>query len=650
MIFPILVIGFIFLAVPILASNYVTETRKTIRRRIILWLVLLVIVAVGIFLIVRYRSVRAVRCAPSCIGEYLIGRDLEGANLRYSDFTEANLQGANLSNADLYGANFTGANVSGVNLQDANLKGAHFVGALLINADLRGAQFGDTDLRGANLSETDLTQVDLTQVHLDGVTFIGAKLVEAHLQGKNLAGVSFVNADLTGADLSGADLSGSHLSNANLSGARLTGANLAGSWLNLSNLTGVDLTNARLVGANLIGANLASANLSGSRLADASLIGAHVNGANVRAADLSGVRLLANELTPIDLLTDPVLQQLNELQQLQVIADADLAGVSFDRNTTWPIGNTSFLAEILGQRFFDYTIPAAASTTLTTTAPTTIRIAGSSALMPLTQAIFGLFMQTEYTTTLLIDNIDVDTAFTQFCTTNTVDIVMSHRAPLAEESARCATNRRMPTDLTIGIQAFVVVVNPQNYFLNDVTLEALNQIAVAERWSDINLDWPREDILRYVPDRSSVSFDFWAEHVFAENIANVALAPQTTLMANSAQLVQGVVSQPFALGVLDFAYYQQNATALKLISINGVMPTAQTVGDGTYLLAQPLFLYVDGSRIPEQKPLRDFLRFYLDHVNRVAGQTGLFPVPTAQLEQSKRKLVVLESRRADKGH
>ncbi|MBX3012665.1 MAG: pentapeptide repeat-containing protein [Caldilineaceae bacterium] len=650
MIVPIVLIGFIFLALPILASNYITQTRQTIMRRMVLWLVLIAVSIVGIFGIVRYRALRAVRCAPTCIGEYLIGRDLSGAVLRNGDFTEANLSGANLSNADLYGVNFSGANLTGVNLQGANLNGARLTGATLIKADLRGAQLNDTDLRGADLSETDLTQVNLTQVHLDGVTFTGAKLVETQLQEKNLAGVSFVNADLTGANLSGAILTGSRLSNANLSGARLQAANLAGSWLNLSNLTGVNLANARLVGANLIGTNLSSANLTGSRLVDASLIGAQVNGANLRAADLSGVRLLSDELTPVDLLTDPILQQLNELQLLHVIADVDLAGVSFDRNTQWPIGNTSFLAEMLGQRFFDYTMPAAGSSDSAALAPNTIRIAGTSALMPLTQAVYNLYAQSGYTSTLLIDNIDVATAFAQFCSGNQVEIVMSHRPPSAEESHQCANQQRNPTGLTIGQQAFVVVVNPQNLFLNDLSLPIFNQIAVAERWSDVNLDWPREAIMRYVPDVGSVSFEFWADRVFGTNIGAVAQAPQTYLSANNAQVVQGVVSQPYSVGVLDFAYYQQNATALKLLPINGVMPTEQSVMDGSYLLSQPLFLYIDSEQLAEQANLHEFLQFYLEHVDQIIGQTGLFPVAPSQLEESKRKLIVLQSRRANKGH
>lgn len=638
MILPGILLSVVLLALLLIASNHLIQTRRTIMQRIGSWVVIVIVLVVGSLLVLRYWTVRAISCAPSCIGENLLGRDLQGATLRHSNFMEANLRGANLSNADLYDANFLGANLASVNLQNANMKGAQLVGATLTKADLRGVQLGDTDLRGADLSQSDLTQADLTKVHLAGVVFTGAKLVEANLRGKNLAGVNFVNADLTGADLTGSDLSGSRLSGANLSGAQLTGANLAGSWLNLSNMTGVNLTEANLAGANLIGANLASANLSGSRLVDADLIGAHVNGANVRAADLTGVRLLADELAPIDLLTDPILQQLNELQLGQVIADVDLSGVSFNRETKWPLGHTSLLAKMLGQRFFDYSLNTANNESATV--ETTMTMVGSAALMSLTQAVYSLFIQTGRTQRILVDSIDPDIAFTLICTTENTDIVMAHRPASAEESALCKQNGHELVEFTVGLQAFVIVVNPQNQFLNDVTVAELNTIALAERWSDVNLDWPRADIGRYVPDSSSVSFRFWGERLFGENITAVGEAPHTTPSGNAAQLVQGIVNDPYALGVLDYAFYKQNAGGLKLVSINKVLPTIQTVGDGSYILAQPLYLYVDKLRLQRVLPLNNFLTFYIEQAELVAPQVGLFPAPAAMKEEAKRKLLI----------
>lgn len=638
MILPIIGVS-VFLALLVLVSNNLAENRQTVIRYGSLRITAVALLLLGIFFGARYWIVYGIRCMPDCVAENLLGRDLHGANLRNSDFAEANLRGANLREADLYNADFSGANLDGVNLQNANLKGARLVGASLVRADLRGALLGDTDLRGANLNETNFTQTDLKQVYLQGVTFAGAKLVEADLQGKNLAGVIFTGADLTGADLSGADLSGSRLSRANLSGAHLRGTDLSGSWMNLANLTGADLVNGNLAGASLIGANLASVNLSNSRLVGAILIGAQVNGANLRAADLSGVRLLVSELIPIDLLTDPQLQELNELQLLQVIADVDLAGVRFNRQTKWPIGNTSILATMLGQQYYAYTTPITTSDT-NVASPTRppIVIVGSSTLMPLTQGILLSFTQAGYTQTVFLDSVDTDTAFVELCQAGNADIVMSHRLISEEESNACTANRRKPLQLTVGLQALVIVVNPENTFLTNVTLADLNALAVAGRWSDVNLDWPREEITRYVPDIESVSFGFWAERIFGANFSNVEASAKTIPSANGAQLIQGVVSDPYAIGVFDYALYQQNVGAVKLLALDGVTPNVESVSNGAYTLTQPLYLYIDAAGLPQAPHIREFITFYLDNVNSMAEKVGLFPASSAMLDKAKRDL------------
>lgn len=632
MILPI-VVACVLLALVVVTANHLVENRRLMIQRIGLRVTLMAIFVVGLFISARYWIIYGVSCVPNCVSQNLLGRDLSQGVLRNSDFTEANLRGADLSEADLYNADFSGANLDGVNLRNANLRGARFIGASLIKADLRGAHLGDTDFRGANLNETDFTQADLTQVYLQGVTLAGAKLVEADLRRKNLAGVVFTTADLTNANLSNANLYGSQFSRANLSGAVMREANLAGSWLNLANLTGTDLTGSNLAGTTFIGANLASARLNESRLVGATLIGAHMNGANLLGADLAGVRLLANELIPTDLLSDPNLKQLNELQLSQVIADVDLAGVSFNRQTQWPIGNASTLTSLLGQQFLNYTTAAANSSTA---GQPSIAVIGSQTLLPLTQGIVSLFNQAGYTQTFFLDNVELAAAFDTFCQAEGgMTLVMAHRLINSEERQRCRTNQRLSTGLLIGQQALVVVVNAQNPFIANANIADLNIMALADRWSDVNVDWPREEITRYVPNVQSVSFAFWAERIFGENFTAVEAAPRTIPTDNGAQLIQGIGLDPYAIGVIDYGLYQQNASVIKLLTLDGVAPTTESISNGRYPLAQPLYLYFDTTAVRRTPVLWEFLNFYLERFDQVAAQVGLFPAPATTAQTNK---------------
>lgn len=632
------IIGALVTGALILIADRLAQQRIAIARQMLLRVVILMLLAVGIFVWARYWILYAVSCSPSCTGENLVGWDLENASLRNNDFVEANLRGATMRAADLYNADFSGANLDGVNLQNANLRNTRLIGTLLTKADFRGAEFGDTDLRGAELHEADLTRVDLTRAHLDGVIFDRAKLVQAKLTSKNLAGLSLVEADLTGADLTNADLSGSRLSGANLSGAQLAGSNLAGAWLNLADLTGADLRNTNLSGANLLGANLASANLSNSRLIGASLIGAHVNGTNLLGADLTGSRLLASELMPVDLLTDPLLQELNQLQQVAVITDVDLSGARFNRQTKWPLGRTSILTEMLGPQFLADSLPLT-NTQATASGDSKFMVVSNSAAMPLTEAIYQGFTQDGNPPSVLLDNIVSNSAFSTFCSSDNLHLIASNQPFPADALTLCATNGRAVVSFTVAIQALVVVVNPTNNFIDNISIAELRDLTAATRWSDINLAWPRTVVRRFVPDVETVTFRFWVDLLFQGNVAAAAsVLGNFEPTSNGALLVQGVNNDPYAVGVLDYAIYLQNVSGLKVLNVAGNTPTQQSVGEGSYPLVQPLYLFADANQLRQLPALRTFVDYYVTHTDLLLAQVGLFAISPEVAAENQQQL------------
>jgi uncharacterized protein YjbI with pentapeptide repeats len=308
---------------------------SAVRNRLLITLVLGVLLVVLTVVGLRYMIVRPITCTPVCIGENLLGRDLQGLDLAGTNFVEANLQGADLRAANLRQVDLSGANLTNANLRNADLSEAQLIGANLTGADLGGTRLSGANLTGAILDRADLTAVDLTEAALQGASFGEAKLTNTRLNGANLNGLQLAKANLSGAVLDGAGLSGANLSSADLSGVSLRGVDLTGAWLNITNLTGADLTGADRSGSRLIGARLTSANLADSRLQGAVVIGATLNGANVRGADLRRLRGLAINLTTDDLRLDPVLAELNELQQRELQRDVTLQGLAFDALTQW---------------------------------------------------------------------------------------------------------------------------------------------------------------------------------------------------------------------------------------------------------------------------------------------------------------------------
>jgi len=100
-------------------------------------------------------------------------------------------------------------------------------------------------------------------------------------------------------------------------------------------------------------------------------------------------------------------------------------------------------------------------------------------------------------------------------------------------------------------------------------------------------------------------------------------------------LVQGVLGSPYAVGFFGYAYYQENADALRVLSVEGVEATGETVDAFTYPLARPLFLYSTAAIMQEKPQVADFIAYYLTYVNEEIEDVGYFPANTEALNGAK---------------
>ena len=98
------------------------------------------------------------------------------------------------------------------------------------------------------------------------------------------------------------------------------------------------------------------------------------------------------------------------------------------------------------------------------------------------------------------------------------------------------------------------------------------------------------------------------------------------------ELVTGVQSRPTAIGFFGYSYYAANRDTLKLLPVDGVAPSPQTVATGQYSLTRPLYVYTAASVLQEKPQLAGFLSYYLGHVSERAATAGFFAAPKAQVD------------------
>jgi phosphate binding protein len=261
--------------------------------------------------------------------------------------------------------------------------------------------------------------------------------------------------------------------------------------------------------------------------------------------------------------------------------------------------------------------------------------AGSSTVFPLTERMAELFNDDGYTGEITVDSIGTGAGFERFCVAGETDISNASRPIKDEEIASCEGISRSPIEFRVGTDALAVVVSAENDFATDVTLEELALLfSTAETWADVRAEWPAEPVLRFSPGTDSGTFDYFVEAVMDKNEEPLLAASNLQLSEDDNILVQGVQGSPYAIGYFGYAYFQENDDVLKALNIEGVTPSAETVNDGSYALARPLFIYSDAAIMQAKPQVAAFLNYYLTHVNEEIRDVGYFPAGEA-LELAK---------------
>jgi phosphate transport system substrate-binding protein len=261
--------------------------------------------------------------------------------------------------------------------------------------------------------------------------------------------------------------------------------------------------------------------------------------------------------------------------------------------------------------------------------------AGSSTVFPLASKMAERLGDEGFAGTITIDSIGSGAGFERFCEAGETDVSNASRPIKDGEVDACAAIGRTPIEFRVGTDALSVVVSAENNFVTELSMEELALVfSTAELWSDVNPEWPAEEILRYAPGTDSGTFDFFVEEVFDKDKAPILNSSGTEFSEDDNTLVQGVLGSPYAIGFFGYAYYAENADAMNILTIDGVEPTRENVDTFSYPLSRPLFIYSDASIMQDKPQVASYILFFLTFVNEEIEEVGYFPASDADLDAS----------------
>ncbi|WP_110519463.1 PstS family phosphate ABC transporter substrate-binding protein [Herpetosiphon llansteffanensis] len=266
--------------------------------------------------------------------------------------------------------------------------------------------------------------------------------------------------------------------------------------------------------------------------------------------------------------------------------------------------------------------------------------AGSSTVYPLSEAVAEIFGEDGYKGNITIDSIGTGAGFERFCTAAETDIANASRAIKDEEAKACADKGRDVIEFRVGTDALAVVVSSKNTFVSNLTEAQVADIfsGTYKTWDQVDASYPAEAIKLYSPGTDSGTFDYFVEHFYKKEQKYI-LGANPQLSEDDNVLVTGIEGDANAIGYFGYAYYNENKSKLKALTIDNVAPTEATTEDGSYSLARPLYIYSAKNILAEKPQVAAFINYYLSNVNEVIVEVGYFPASADALAEAKQHLV-----------
>lgn len=294
-----------------------------------------------------------------------------------------------------------------------------------------------------------------------------------------------------------------------------------------------------------------------------------------------------------------------------------------------------------------------------------IVISGSSTVLPISQLVAEQYNAQSPNVAISVDGPGTGDGFVLFCEGKT-DVSDASRPIESEEAKACKDAGINYVELKIGLDGITVMTNPQNgavTCLNKGDLYALfgPESDGIDTWNGADSlakqvggtdGFPSAPLSIVAPGTESGTYDAFIELAGIEDTAlsqGVAADKAASLRtdyqssANDNVIIQGITGSPTSFGWVGLAFAEENKDKVKELGVsrdaNGtcVLPSAETVSDGTYPVSRPLFIYVNKARATANPAVVAYVDFYLTAgtISKVLETVPYVNLPAGELDTTR---------------
>lgn len=188
-------------------------------------------------------------------------------------------------------------------------------------------------------------------------------------------------------------------------------------------------------------------------------------------------------------------------------------------------------------------------------------------------------------------------------------------------------------------------------------------------WHDADASLPEWDIAAYIPGEKHGTREVFEKKVLEQGcdtdaMAAAGVSTEGKDMFNACVKVRkdGAVididgdytetlaridSNKTGVGVFGLSFYENNADKLRVATVDGILPSTETIASGVYPVSRPLFFYVKKAHIGVIPGLKEYVEFFLD--DQMIGpdgplaEYGLVAAPDAERDAQREKFAAGET-------
>ncbi len=196
------------------------------------------------------------------------------------------------------------------------------------------------------------------------------------------------------------------------------------------------------------------------------------------------------------------------------------------------------------------------------------------------------------------------------------DIADSSRAIKTKEIITAKSKGVNPVGSVIAKDGMAIVVHKSNP-MTEITIDQLQGIYSGKIKNFKDIGGPSTPIVCVSRDTTSGTYEVFNELV----LRGAKMREDAIMTVSNREVAENVKTAEGGIGYVGIAFVSDE---LKVLKVEGVLPSNQTVNNGTYKLARPLYMYTNGDPSGMAKQFIDFVMSA--EGQKIVSEVGYVPV------------------------